>query len=406
MKNKQFKRVFVIVMDSVGIGSATDADRFYNGDGNDVGSNTWLHVAERNSGWSVPMFDKLGLYDLCPMIGGVQKREHPHSYVQLLREKSNGKDTLTGHWEMMGVETKQPLVTFTDTGFPKELMDELASRTGRKLLGNYASSGTVILDELGEQSIKEKALIVYTSSDSVLQIAANVDVIPLEELYRACEIAREITMKPEWKVGRIIARPFIGNAKGKFKRTSDRRDYALKPSSRTAMMDLVDNGYTVHTVGKIHDIFAGTGMTSDYHIQNNHDGMVETIRIAKNEDFTGLCFVNLADFDVLYGHRRDPEGYGKCIEEFDRDLSVLLGYLGEDDLLMITADHGNDPTWRGTDHTREYVPLISYSRAYENGRKLPLMQSFGCIGKTILKNFSVAPSEGEIGEVIDELLAD
>lgn len=398
----KFKRIFVIVMDSVGIGYEPDADQFFNGTHNDVGSNTWLHISEKMNGLDIPTIDSMGIHDLCPILG-TREIDHPNSYVQTLREKSRGKDTLTGHWEMMGIETKEPMVTFTDTGFPKELMDELSRRTGRKLLGNYASSGTVILDELGEKAIQEKAMIVYTSSDSVLQIAANVDVIPLEELYKACGIAREITMKKEWKVGRIIARPFIGTKKGHFVRTSDRRDYALAPEGRTAMMDLVDNGYSVIAVGKIHDIFAGIGMNESFHITSNHNGMEITTDIAKNRDFTGLCFVNLADFDVLYGHRRDPIGYGKDIEEFDRDLSGLLSVLKEDDLVMITADHGNDPTWWGTDHTRERVPLLSYSKGYRMGRKLNEGDTFADIGKTVLKNFGVTPSDNQIGESIDEL---
>lgn len=397
--------MFVIVMDSVGIGAEPDADKFFNGDHNDVGSNTWVHVAEKKGGLKVETMNALGIHDLAP-IEGTTEVKHPHSYVQTLRERSNGKDTLTGHWEMMGIMTSNPLVTFTDTGFPKELMDELSRRTGRKLIGNYSQSGTVILDELGEQSIKEGSLIVYTSADSVLQIAANIDVVPLEELYRDCEIAREITMKKEWRVGRIIARPFVGTEKGHFKRTTDRRDYALEPDGNTALDDLIKNNKEVIAVGKIHDIFAGRGMNESYHIDSNHDGMMKTLDIAKNRDFEGLCFVNLADFDVLYGHRRNPIGYGDSIEEFDRDLKEILAVLKDDDCLMITADHGNDPTWWGTDHTRERVPLITYSPSYQNGRLIPERDTFGCIGKTILKNFSVTPSENEIGEPIDELLED
>ena len=402
---KKFRRMFVIVMDSVGIGAEPDADKFFNGDHNDVGSNTWVHVAEKKGGLKVETMNALGIHDLAP-IEGTTEVKHPHSYVQTLREKSNGKDTLTGHWEMMGTMTSNPLVTFTDTGFPKELMDELSRRTGRKLIGNYSQSGTVILDELGEQSIKEGSLIVYTSADSVLQIAANIDVVPLEELYRDCEIAREITMKKEWRVGRIIARPFVGTEKGHFKRTTDRRDYALEPDGNTALDDLIKNNKEVIAVGKIHDIFAGRGMNESYHIDSNHDGMMKTLDIAKHRDFEGLCFVNLADFDVLYGHRRNPLGYGVSIEEFDKDLKEILAVLKDDDCLMITADHGNDPTWWGTDHTRERVPLITYSPSYQNGRLIPERDTFGCIGKTVLKNFSVTPSENEIGDPIDELLGD
>mgnify|MGYP003468681963 CR=1 FL=1 len=399
------KRVFVIVMDSVGIGSEPDADRFYNAGHNDVGSNTWVHIAEKNHGLSVPALEGLGLGDLAP-IQGVKKVKHPHSYVQTLRERSNGKDTLTGHWEMMGILTENPLVTFTDTGFPKELMDELSKRTGRKLIGNYSQSGTVILEELGEEQTRDGSLIVYTSADSVLQIAANKSCVPLEELYRDCEIAREITMKKEWRVGRVIARPFVGTDKTNFKRTSERRDYALAPEGRTSLDDLLDNAKEVIAIGKIHDIFAGRGMNESMHIDSNHDGMMKTLDVVKNRDFEGLCFVNLADFDVLYGHRRNPLGYGDSIEEFDKDLKEILAVLKDDDCLMITADHGNDPTWWGTDHTRERVPLITYSPSYQNGRLIPERDTFGCIGKTVLKNFSVTPSENEIGDPIDELLGD
>ena len=399
------KRVFVIVMDSVGIGSEPDADRFYNAGHNDVGSNTWVHIAEKNHGLSVPTLEGLGLGDLAP-IQGVKKVKHPHSYVQTLRERSNGKDTLTGHWEMMGILTENPLVTFTDTGFPKELMDELSKRTGRKLIGNYSQSGTVILEELGEEQTRDGSLIVYTSADSVLQIAANKSCVPLEELYRDCEIAREITMKKEWRVGRVIARPFVGTDKTNFKRTSERRDYALAPEGRTSLDDLLDNAKEVIAIGKIDDIFAGRGMNESMHIDSNHDGMMKTLDVVKNRDFEGLCFVNLADFDVLYGHRRNPKGYAECLEEFDRDLALILEAMRDDDLLMITADHGNDPTWYGTDHTRERVPLISYSPSYQNGRMIEEKDTFGCIGKTILENFSIKPSENQIGDVIPELLTD
>ena len=399
------KRVFVIVMDSVGIGSEPDADRFYNAGHNDVGSNTWVHIAEKNHGLSVPALEGLGLGDLAS-IQGVKKVNHPHSYVQTLRERSNGKDTLTGHWEMMGILTENPLVTFTDTGFPKELMDELSNRTGRKLIGNYSQSGTVILEELGEEQTRDGSLIVYTSADSVLQIAANKSCVPLEELYRDCEIAREITMKKEWRVGRVIARPFVGTDKTNFKRTSERRDYALAPEGRTSLDDLLDNAKEVIAIGKIHDIFAGRGMNESMHIDSNHDGMMKTLDVVKNRDFEGLCFVNLADFDVLYGHRRNPKGYAECLEEFDRDLALILEAMRDDDLLMITADHGNDPTWYGTDHTRERVPLISYSPSYQNGRMIEEKDTFGCIGKTILENFFIKPSENQIGDVIPELLTD
>ncbi len=398
----KFKRIFAIVMDSVGIGNLEDATQFFNDGHNDVGSNTWLHISEKMNGIHVPTINSLGINDLCPIVGTV-KVDHPHSYVMTMREKSMGKDTLTGHWEMMGILTTEPLVTFTQHGFPQELINQLEKESGVSFLGNYSSSGTVILDELGEQSIREKKMILYTSADSVLQIAANMGVFSLEKLDETCEIARRITMKKEWKVGRVIARPFIGTKKGSFTRTTDRRDYSVSPEGKTALMDLIKNGYTVHAVGKIHDIFAGQGMSDSVHIDSNHDGMLKTIDVAKT-DFTGLCFVNLADFDVLYGHRRNPIGYGKCIEEFDADLQILIDNLKEDDLLLITADHGNDPTFYGTDHTRERVPLFCFSKGYQKGRMLPERSTFADMGKTILKNFNVEPSKNEIGEPIDELL--
>ena len=401
---RKFKRIFVIVMDSVGIGYASDAANFGDPKKNgDVGANTFVHTAEKCGGLKIPNLNNLGIGDLTNALG-TEIKNHPNSYVLKLHEASKGKDTLTGHCEMMGIMTTKPLVTFTDTGFPKELMDELSKRTGRKLLGNYSSSGTEILKVLGEQAMKEKALIVYTSADSVLQIAAHVGVIPLEDLYKYCEIARDITMKPEWKVGRVIARPFIGDNKDNFERTSDRHDYALDPTGRTAMLDLIDNNYDVIAVGKIHDIFNGVGCKESIHTVSNHNGMEITTDIAKNRDFTGLCFVNLVEFDSSYGHRRNPKGYGECIEEFDRDIKVFIDNMKEDDLLMITADHGNDPTWYGTDHTREIVPLICYSKQYKDGKQLKDQNSFACIGKTILKNFDVKPSPNQIGDVIDELL--
>ena len=394
----KFKRVFLIVMDSVGIGYAEDAQKF-----GDKGSNTFVHTAEKCNGLKIPNLNKLGIHDICEA-KGTEKKEHKNSFVTRLHEASSGKDTLTGHCEMMGILTTKPLVTFTDTGFPDELIEELEKKSGYKMIGNYAASGTEILKELGEQSMKEKSMIIYTSSDSVLQIAANVDVIPLEELYRTCEIARELTMKPEWKVGRIIARPFTGKDKDSFTRTADRHDYALSPSGKISMENLVENNFDTIAIGKIHDIFNGVGCKESIHTVSNHDGMLKTIDIAKERDFKGLCFVNLVEFDSAYGHRRNPQGYGACIEEFDKDVEVLIENLREDDLLMITADHGNDPTWTGTDHTREIVPLICYSKSYKDGKKLDDLKSFGCIGKTILKNFGLEPAKNQIGEVINELL--
>lgn len=399
----KFKRIIAIVMDSVGIGWEEKSKDFFNAGENDVGSNTWLHISQYNHGLNVPTLNSLGLNDLDNIIG-TTKVEHKNSYIQRLFERSKGKDTLTGHWEMMGINTTSPLITFTETGFPKELIEELETKTGRKVIGNYSSSGTVILTELGEQAKKDGSLIVYTSADSVLQIAAHTSSVPLEELYKDCQIARDITMKKEWKVGRVIARPFIGEDKDHFKRTSERRDYSLQPSGETALVSLQKSKKHVTAIGKIHDIFAGVGMDESYHIESNSDGMRKTIECVKNQKDTSLIFVNLCDFDVLYGHRRDVKGYAKCIEEFDEQLKELLNGLNDDDLLFITADHGNDPTWYGTDHTRESVPLISYSKSFKNGKLLSSKDTFACIGQTILANFKVKPSENQIGEPIRELL--
>ena len=306
---------------------------------------------------------------------------------------------------MMGIYTTKPFQTFTDTGFPQELIDELEKETGHKLIGNKAASGTEILKELGEESIKTNSLIIYTSSDSVLQLCGHEEYMGLNELYRCCEIARKLTMKPEWFVGRVIARPFIGTNKDNFKRTSNRHDYTISPSGITAMDILKNNGYDVSCVGKINDIFNGAGVTKTVHTISNEDGMNKTIEIAKGNEFTkGLCFVNLVEFDSEYGHRRNPIGYGKAIEEFDVQLKDLLDALKEDDLLMITADHGNDPTYIGTDHTREKVFLLIYSKSITNGKKLNDRYSFSDIGATILKNFNLKKENSMIGEAITEVI--
>ena len=394
----KYKRIFVIVMDSAGIGALPDADKF-----GDAGTNTWVHISERNGGLNVPTLNSLGIGDLAPIVG-TTKVSHPHSIVTTLREASNGKDTMTGHWEMMGIKTEKPFKTFTDSGFPKELMDELSEKTGRKLNGNKAASGTEILVELGEQQMKEGSLIVYTSADSVLQIAAHEDVIPVPELYRYCEIAREICNRPEYRLGRIIARPFIGTDKTNFKRTPNRHDLALSPTGRTAMDDLKDAGYETSCVGKISDIFNNVGVTRTVKTVSNSDGMAKTLDQVKNLDFTGLCFVNLVEFDSEYGHRRNPLGYAKAIETFDGELKTLIDALKDDDLVIVTADHGNDPTWTGSDHTRERVPFIAYSKSINNGQHIAERETFADIGATILANFNVKASANEIGKPIEELL--
>ena len=401
MSKYRYKRIFVIVADSMGVGYLKDAKDF-----GDEGANTLLHIGEKMpNGLDVPTLNSLGLGDFDP-IKGTSVVSHPQSFIAKANEVSKGKDTMTGHWEIMGINTQVPFKTFTDTGFPKELIDELEKRTGHKVIGNYAASGTEILVELGEQQCKEGSMIVYTSSDSVLQIAAHEESFGLEELYRCCEIAREICMKPEWMVGRIIARPYLGTDKTNFKRvTGHRHDLALRPSEETVMNVLQNKGFMTSCVGKIGDIFDQYGVVKTQKTVSNEDGMDKTINEAKEHDFTGICFVNLVEFDSEYGHRRDPIGYGECIERFDKRVKELIPYLKDDDLLIITADHGNDPTWTGTDHTREKIPLIIYSKSIKNGRLLDERKSFADIGATILKNFNIEKPSHLLGEPIEEVLA-
>lgn len=387
---KEYKRVFVIVIDSLGIGVMPDGEKF-----GDVGVNTLGHIAESVETFRIPTLQKLGMANLTPL-KQVPAVENPLGYQAALRERSNGKDTMTGHWEIMGIETKKPFKTFTEHGFPKELIEELEKRTGHKVIGNKSASGTEIIDELGEEEIATGHMIVYTSADSVLQICGNEETFGLEELYRCCEIARELTMKEEWRVGRVIARPYIGKKKGEFERTSNRHDYALKPPMKTALDVLKDHGLDVISVGKIKDIFDGEGITEAYKSKSSVHGMEQTIELA-DKDFQGLCFVNLVDFDAKWGHRRNPAGYAKELEMFDEKLEVLLEKLREEDLLIITADHGNDPTYTGTDHTREKVPFLAYGKAMEGNGMLPEQDTFAVIGATIVDNFGLHMPENTIG---------
>ncbi|MBP2240748.1 phosphopentomutase [Cytobacillus eiseniae] len=387
MDSYAYKRIFVVVMDSVGIGEAPDAEQF-----GDKGADTFGHIAERMNGLHMPNMGKLGLSNIRE-IKGIEKAEKPLAYYTKMQEASNGKDTMTGHWEIMGLNIQTPFQVFPD-GFPQELVAEIESRTGRKIIGNKPASGTEILDELGEEHMKTGALIVYTSADSVLQIAAHEEIIPLEEQYQICQIARELTLDEKYMVGRVIARPFIGQP-GSFKRTSNRHDYALKPFDRTVMSEMKDAGLDVIAIGKISDIFDGEGVTKSLRTISNMDGMDKLVQTF-DMDFTGLSFLNLVDFDALYGHRRDPEGYGKALEEYDARLPEVFEKMREGDLLMITADHGNDPVHHGTDHTREYVPLLVYAKNNENGKELPIRETFADIGATIADNFQVKmPSYGK-----------
>ena len=393
----RFNRVFVIVLDSLGIGPMADSARF-----DDAGADTLVHISETVEHLDIPNLQRLGLANL-KALKQVKPAEHPEGYFMAMNEASNGKDTMTGHWEMMGIRTDKPFITFTEHGFPKELIDELEKRCGRKIIGNKAASGTEILEELGEQEVNEGKLIVYTSADSVLQICGNEETMGLETLYHYCEIARELTMRDEWRVGRVIARPYVGKKRGEFKRTSNRHDYALKPTGPTALNALKDAGYDVISVGKINDIFVGEGITESNHSDSSVHGMQQTIDIAKR-DFKGLCFTNLVDFDALWGHRRNPVGYGEEIEKFDKKLGELLPLLREDDLLILTADHGNDPTYKGTDHTREQVPFIAYSPSDTESGKLDTSDTFAVIGATIADNFGVKMPEGTIGtSILDQI---
>lgn len=380
-----FKRIHLIVMDSVGIGEAPDAAQF-----DDFDVDTFGHIARERGGLNMPNMGKLGISNIRE-IEGIAKTDHPLAYYTKMQEKSVGKDTMTGHWEIMGLYIDTPFRVFPD-GFPDELIHRIEEKVGRKVIGNKPASGTEIIDELGEEHMKTGALIIYTSADSVLQIAAHEDVVPLKELYEICEFCREITLDDPYMLGRIIARPFVGEP-GAFKRTANRHDYALKPFGRTVMNELKDANLDVIALGKISDIYDGEGVTKAIRTSSNMDGM-DKIIAAMDEDFTGLSFLNLVDFDALYGHRRDPQGYGQALEEYDARLPEVFAKMTDDDLLIITADHGNDPTYRGTDHTREYVPLIVYSpRFASGGSELELRKTFADIGATVADNFSVKMPE-------------
>lgn len=378
----KYKRIFTIVIDSLGVGAAPNASEY-----DDEGCDTLGHIDEQMASFTIPNLVKLGLANLHPLQHAAPTTQ-PLGYYTKLIEASVGKDTMTGHWEMMGLHITTPFQTFTETGFPQELLDELTKRTGHKCIGNKSASGTEILDELAEEEIATGNMIVYTSADSVLQICGNEETFGLDELYRCCEIARELTMRDEWKVGRVIARPYTGKKKGEFVRTSNRHDYALKPYGKTVLNSLQEQGFDVISVGKIKDIFDGEGITEAYKSKSSVHGMEQTLEIMK-QDFTGLCFVNLVDFDALWGHRRNPIGYGEELERFDVLLGNVLEQLQGDDLLIITADHGNDPTYKGSDHTKEMVPFLAYSPSMSGHGLLPLQQSFATIGATIADNFQV-----------------
>lgn len=391
---KKYKRIFTIVLDSLGVGAMPDSSAY-----GDVDVDTLGHISQSVEHFCIPNLQKLGLANLHPLKQVVPIDEPMAKYTKL-SEKSNGKDTMTGHWELMGLHTTKPFKTFTDTGFPPELIAELEKRCGKRVIGNKSASGTEILEELAEEEIKTGAMIVYTSADSVLQICGNEETFDLQNLYRCCEIARELCMREEWMVGRVIARPYVGKKKGEFVRTSNRHDYAVKPYGPTVLNALKDVGLDVISIGKINDIFCGEGITEALKSKSSVHGMEQTIEVAQ-KDFEGLCFVNLVDFDAQWGHRRNPIGYAKEIEAFDVKLGQLMEVLREDDLLILTADHGNDPTYTGTDHTREKVPFLAWSPCFKQGGDLPQQDTFAVVGATIAANFGVKMPEGTIGHCLD-----
>lgn len=379
--SEKFKRVHVVVMDSVGIGEAPDAAEF-----GDFDVDTLGHIAREKGGLTVPNLADLGLSNI-KEIQGVPKAETALGYYTKMQETSAGKDTMTGHWEIMGLFIDTPFRVF-ENGFPDELIEKIEAFSGRKVIGNKPASGTEILEELGEEQLKTGALIVYTSADSVLQIAAHEEVIPLDELYRICEYCREITREDPYMLGRIIARPYLGTNAADFARTPNRHDYALKPFDKTVMDHVKDGGLDVVAIGKISDIFDGEGVTKAVRTQSNMDGMDKFVEVLKS-DFHGMSFLNLVDFDAVYGHRRNPIGYGDALEEFDARLPEVFANMKEDDLLIITADHGNDPTYKGTDHTREYVPLLVYGKNLKGNGELALRETFADLGATVSDNFGV-----------------
>lgn len=374
----KFKRVFLVVLDSLGVGEAIDASNY-----GDEGANTLKHINEANELF-IPNLKKLGFLNTINM----SFNDEVEGYYTIARPTNKGKDTLSGHYEIAGVRCSYAFPTFSD-GFPSSLIEEIERLTGRRVIGNVSASGTEIIKELGERHMETGELIVYTSADSVLQIAANESVIPLQELYKICEVVRKLTdSREEWRVGRVIARPFKGKKREDFVRTTNRRDFALDPPSKSILEKLIDNKLSVISIGKIYDIFNGKGITKKISSGNNKEGVDKLLDIM-DKKFTGLCFANLNDFDTLYGHRRDAQGYARAIEEFDVEIPMILNKLNNDDLLIITADHGNDPTFKGTDHTRENTPVLIYSRIFKEPKVLPIMNTFADIGATIADNFGI-----------------
>lgn len=373
-------RAILIVLDSVGIGELPDAHLF-----NDEGSNTVGNIYKSIKGFNLPKLEQLGLLNIEGLKDLSKNNERPLGSFGRAAEKSMGKDTTTGHWEMSGVVLPQAFPTYPN-GFPKEVIEEFEKRTGRKSIANCVASGTEIIQRLGDEHVKTGALIVYTSADSVFQIAAHEEVVPLDELYKACQIARDM-LQGEHGVGRVIARPFVGTS-GDYKRTENRRDFSLEPIKNT-MLDYLDNkGYMTYAIGKIEDIFANKGINKAKHTKNNQEGIKATIEAIK-ENTSGIVFTNLVDFDMLYGHRNDVEGYANALKHFDSYLEEIKSLLKDDDVLIITADHGCDPTTPSTDHSREYIPILFYGNKIKENNDFGTLSTYACIGKTILDMFGI-----------------
>lgn len=376
------RRAILIVLDSLGAGAMPDACDY-----DDEGAFTINHIAENMPEWKIPNLNKLGFSKIEGVnVPDTESQEISGAYGRAA-EKSAGKDTITGHWEIAGLVTDVPFQTFTDTGFPKEFITTFEKKIGVGVLGNYSASGTEIIEQLGAEHKSTGKPIVYTSADSVFQIAANTAVIPLERLYEMCEEARKL-LQGDWLVGRVIARPFT-EENGVYTRTSDRKDYSVSPPAPTMLDFISRSGKKVKAIGKISDIFNGAGITDSVHTTDNQNGIDETINAVKNMKDSGLIFTNLVDFDSKYGHRRDPKGYGRAVEEFDARLPEILNSMNDNDILILCADHGNDPTYKGWNHTREYVPVLVCGKKVKAGINLGTLNSFADIGAAVCEYLGV-----------------
>ncbi len=382
----KFKRIFVIVLDSLGVGEALDANDY-----GDSGANTLGHIIE-NYDLFVPNLKKLGFLNTINM----DDNFNVDAYYTIARPTNVGKDSLTCHYELLGIDSKVPFRTFAERGFPIPLIEKIENATGKRIIGNKIMNGEDIINELGERHMAYGSLIVYTSTDSTLQVAAHEDVVPIPKLYNYCEKIRKVTLDDDYRIARVIARPFNGTKNGKFKFTNDRCDYAIKPPKKSIMDSLKENDYSVISIGKISDIFDGEGITKIVKSSFTNMDTINKLTDIMTKNFTGLCITNLSDFDALYGHNRDLDGYAKSIEELDVEIPMILNKLNSDDLLIITADHGNDPSFTGNSHTRENVPVIIFGRNFKNPKRLEILESMADVAATIADNFEVqSPDIGE-----------